>query len=154
MSSAKRNFRQSIAQHQSTMQGGYTSRSVISIRNAQRRVTCELEKFSAKSVSGQILAASAMNAFNSFDAPGTVVPHEFSDFTLGSKGLEVTLPPMSVVVIELAGTVELSPGIKLKNPKAGINYSYYEGRWDRLPSFDSLSPKRSDMIEQINHSIE
>ncbi len=56
---------------------------------------------------------------------------------------------MSVVVIELEGTVELSPGIDLKNPKPGVNYDYYEGRWDRLPALDSLSPKRSGVIEQL-----
>ena len=90
-----------------------------------------------------------MNAHNTFDAPTAVVPLEFSDFTLDKKGLEVTLPPMSVVVIELEGTVELSPGIDLKNPKPGVMYNYYEGRWDRLPNFDSLSPKRSSVIEKF-----
>lgn len=115
----------------------------------QRRVACELKKFSATKGSGQILAAAAMNARNTFDEPATVAPREFSDFTLDTKGLGVVLPPMSVVVIEVEGTVELSPGIDLKIPKPGVTYDYYEGRWDRLPSLDSLSPKRTGVIEQF-----
>src|SRR5208283_2464600 len=115
----------------------------------QRRVTCALEKFSAKKVSGQILTANIMNAHNTFDAPNAVVPREFSDFSLGRENLDVALPPMSVVVIELEGTVELSPAVDLKNPRTGVMYNYYEGRCDRLPAFDSLSPKRSSVIGQF-----
>jgi hypothetical protein len=116
---------------------------------SQRRVACELDKFSAKRATGQILTANIMNAHNTFDTPDAVVPQEFSDLKLGNAGLEVTLPPMSVVVLELEGTVELSPGIELKNPKPGITYDYYEGNWERLPAFDTLSPKRSSVIEQF-----
>src|SRR5208283_2492829 len=72
-----------------------------------------------------------------------------SDFSLGRENLDVALPPMSVVVIELEGTVELSPAVDLKNPRTGVMYNYYEGRWDRLPAFDSLSPKRSSVIGQF-----
>ena len=116
---------------------------------SQRRVACELDKFSAKRASGQILTANIMNAHNTFDTPDAIVPQEFSDLRLGNAGLEVTLPPMSVVVLELEGTVELSPGIELKNPKPGVTYDYYEGNWERLPAFDTLSPKRSSVIEQF-----
>jgi alpha-L-arabinofuranosidase len=116
---------------------------------SERRISCELEKFSARSASGQILTAKTMNAHNTFDTPGNVVPQDFSDFTLAGKNLKVVLPPMSVVVVELQGTVELNPGLDIKNPKAGVRYDYYEGRWDRLPAFDSLSPKRSSTIEQF-----
>ena len=116
---------------------------------SQQRVACTLEKFSPKKASAQILSAKAMNARNTFDAPDAVVPREFSEFRLANKGLEVTLPPMSVVVLEVEGTVELSPGIELKNPKPGVAYDYYEGSWERLPVFDSLSPKRSNAIEQF-----
>jgi alpha-N-arabinofuranosidase len=116
---------------------------------AQRQVTCKIEKFSAKKGSGQILTAKVMNAYNSFDTPNAVVPREFSDFTLEKEGLEVALPPMSVVVLELEGTLELSPGIEIKNPKPGVAYDYYEGSWLRLPAFDSLSPKRWSVINQF-----
>ena len=116
---------------------------------SEQRVACKLEKFSAKKVSGQILSAKVMNARNTFDAPDAIVSREFSEFRLANEGLEVTLPPMSVVVLELEGTVELSPSIELKNPKPGVAYDYYEGSWERLPVFDSLSPKRSNAIEQF-----
>ena len=42
------------------------------------RVDCKLTGVSAKSVSGRVLTASAMNAHNTFDAPQAVKPAPFS----------------------------------------------------------------------------
>ena len=114
-----------------------------------QRVSCELKQFSPKAVSGQVLTAKEMNAHNSFENPNVVVPQGFSDFALKNKSLQVTLPPMSVVVLELEGTYEAPPALEIKNPKPGIKYEYYEGKWERLPNFDSLSSKRSGVIEQF-----
>ena len=30
---------------------------------------------------------------------------------------------------------------KLRKPKEGLKYSYYEGTWDQLPDFDQLKEK-------------
>ncbi len=117
--------------------------------HAGRRVSCGLEHFAAKSASAQILTATAMNARNTFDVPSAVVPKEFSGFSLGGKNLQAFLPPMSVVVVEVQGTVELSPGLEIGNPTPGVLYNYYEGRWDRLPALESLPPIRSSVIEQL-----
>jgi alpha-N-arabinofuranosidase len=114
-----------------------------------QRIFCELKKYSAKGVSGQILTAREMNAHNTFEKPNAVVPGEFSDFTLSERGLEVTLPPMSVVVLELEGKYELPPALEIKSPKPGIKCDYYEGRWEILPAFDSLISKRSSVIERF-----
>jgi alpha-N-arabinofuranosidase len=114
-----------------------------------QRVSCELKQFSPKAVSGQVLTAKEMSAHNSFDDPNVVVPQGFSDFVLKNQSLEVTMPPMSVVVLELEGTYEAPPALEVKSPKPGVKYEYYEGRWERLPNFDSLSSKRSGVIEQF-----
>ncbi len=116
---------------------------------SHQRISCELLRFNATGGSGQILTSKEMNAHNSFDRPDIVVPGKFSDFKLSGKGLEIILPPMSVVVLELEGEYEMPPALEIKNPKPGINYTYYEGRWEKLPNFDLLSPKRSGTIEQF-----
>jgi len=116
---------------------------------SRHKVMCEFNKFTAKGVRGEVLTANAMNAHNSFDMPNVVVPRQFSDFTLSKKGVEVALPPMSVVVLEVEGKHELPPALDLRSPKPGINFEYYEGRWERLPGFDALPSKRSGIIERF-----
>jgi alpha-L-arabinofuranosidase len=113
------------------------------------RISCELKKYTATKVSGQILTANTMNAHNTFDHPDVVVPGKFSDFSLQGKNLDVTLPPMSVVVLAVEGSYELAPSLDIKNPTPGLKYQYYEGRWDKLPNFDLLSPMRSGTIGQF-----
>lgn len=55
----------------------------------------------AKSVSGRVLTAGAMNAHNTFDAPATVAPTPFNGAKLEGDTLTVTLPAKSVVVLTL-----------------------------------------------------
>ena len=57
--------------------------------------------YKVKSVSGQILTSEKINAYNSFDNPEVVVPGKFSDFKIVNDALEITMPPKSVVVLEL-----------------------------------------------------
>jgi alpha-N-arabinofuranosidase len=52
-------------------------------------------------VSGRLLTAPAMNAYNSFDAPPRVRPVAFSGATLQGDVLSVSLPAKSVVVLGL-----------------------------------------------------
>lgn len=117
--------------------------------NSQQQISCELMKFTVSGVTGQILTAKEMNAHNSFEHPDRVAIQKFSDFKLNPRGLEITLPPMSIVMLELEGTLEIAPPLELKNPKPGITYEYYEGKWEQLPAFESLSPKRSGIIDQF-----
>jgi hypothetical protein len=116
---------------------------------SRQQVSCELIRFTATAISGQVLTAEKMNAHNSFDHPDVVHPRKFSDFSLKKKEFDVTLPPMSVVVLELEGSCELPPPLEIKNPKPGLIFEYYEGRWERLPVFDSLSMIRTGTIEQF-----
>jgi alpha-L-arabinofuranosidase len=50
---------------------------------------------------GTILASAKLQDFNSFEQPDKVKPASFKNFTQGKDKLTVTLPPFSVVVLEL-----------------------------------------------------
>jgi len=117
--------------------------------DAPEKVKIGFSMFKPDGISGKILTAGKMNADNTFDEPDRVVPHDFADFKLTGDSASVELPPMSVVVLEVTGTLETSPAIELKNPKPGLDYRYYEGRWDMLPNFDLLTPKDSGTVESI-----
>ena len=118
--------------------------------HALQHVTCDLHKFQATSVTGTILTAAEMNEHNTFEKPNAVTLQPFSGATLEKNAVEVNLPAKSVVLLELTGTCDLSPAVELKNPTLGLQYKYYEGHWSHLPSFDTLTAKRTDIIEQIN----
>jgi alpha-N-arabinofuranosidase len=64
-------------------------------------VDAKLEGASAMSVSGRVLTSSQMNAHNTFDHPHAITPEPFTDARLASNGFTVTLPPKSIVVLEL-----------------------------------------------------
>ena len=65
------------------------------------KVSCELRGMTAKSVSGRVLTAPAINSLNTFDAPNAVEPQKFNGATLADGKLSVELPAKSVVVLEL-----------------------------------------------------
>ncbi|HWI87088.1 MAG TPA: alpha-L-arabinofuranosidase C-terminal domain-containing protein [Sphingomonas sp.] len=64
-------------------------------------VSARLAGVTAGGVTGRILTAPAINSLNSFDQPNVVVPQPFTGATIGPDGLSVTLPPKSVVVLDL-----------------------------------------------------
>jgi alpha-L-arabinofuranosidase len=65
-------------------------------------VSCPLIGDVFKKVSGELLTADKMNAFNSFEEPDKVKPAEFKGFNFKDGVLKVDLPSKSVVVIELS----------------------------------------------------
>lgn len=69
--------------------------------NQPNTVTVKLDGLNAASVTGRILTAGAINAHNTFDAPDTVKPVAFTGAQVSGGTLSVTLPPKSVVVLEL-----------------------------------------------------
>jgi alpha-N-arabinofuranosidase len=113
------------------------------------KISCELINYKVENISGQVLTAVQMNACNTFEQPAVVVPQKFSAFKLIAGGIEVTAPAKSVVVLELTGKHELKPALDIKNPKPGITYKYYEGQWDRIPGFESLSAKKTGVLESF-----
>ncbi len=61
----------------------------------------ELRGLAVSSVQGTVLTAGKINAHNTFEQPDLVEPSEFNQAVLKQNSLEVQLPPMSVVVLEL-----------------------------------------------------
>ena len=115
--------------------------------NSPEVVTFRLESFKGKKISGRVLTAEKMNAHNTFDNPNAVVPKEFTGYRLDNDSvMTVTMPPMSVVVLSMGGTLEPPPPLKVKNPVEGLNYEYYQGTWQELPNFALLTPDRKGTI--------
>ena len=54
-----------------------------------------------KSVSGEVLTVPAMNAANTFERPNAVRPAQFSGYRLQGSQLTLSIPPKSVVMLEL-----------------------------------------------------
>jgi alpha-N-arabinofuranosidase len=69
--------------------------------NKEITVTCPIIGDLFSKVTGEVLTATQMNAYNSFERPETVKPASFNGFKLSSGILTVTMPAKSVVVIEL-----------------------------------------------------
>jgi alpha-N-arabinofuranosidase len=65
------------------------------------KVDAKLAGFTARSVSGNILTAAALDAHNTFEAPHTLEPKAFTDAHVNGGNLKVALPPKSVVVLRL-----------------------------------------------------
>lgn len=54
-----------------------------------------------KTVTGELLTASAINAMNTFDRPNAVTPVPFKTYKLAGSQLDLNVPAKSVVVLEL-----------------------------------------------------
>jgi alpha-N-arabinofuranosidase len=65
-------------------------------------VNCPIIGESFKKISGEVLTADVMNAYNSFEEPDNVKPATFKDFKLTDGILTINMPSKSVVVLELA----------------------------------------------------
>jgi alpha-L-arabinofuranosidase len=77
----------------------------ISLTNADphraANLVCQLDGMTAQSVTGRVLTAPAINSHNTFDAPAAVQPQPLEGATVDGGKLTATLPPKSVVVLEL-----------------------------------------------------
>jgi alpha-N-arabinofuranosidase len=62
-------------------------------------LACELQGTGPSSITGRILTADTINAFNTFDDPETVRPDAFDKFDFEGNILTATLPPRSVVLL-------------------------------------------------------
>jgi alpha-N-arabinofuranosidase len=69
--------------------------------NRAARIDCDLKGASPKGITGRVLTAEDMTAHNTFAQPNTVKPAPFEQAQLASGGFTTTLPPKSVVVLEL-----------------------------------------------------
>ncbi len=78
-------------------------------KNAQK-ISCAFVKFTPARATGRVITASAMDAHNTFEKPHVVEPKGFSDVKVRGEGLEASLPPMSVVVLEVEGKMQVTEG--------------------------------------------
>jgi alpha-N-arabinofuranosidase len=66
-----------------------------------RTAAVDVRGLRASGVTGRILTAPSMNGHNTFERPDAVKPVPFGGARLADGQLAVTLPPRSVVVLEL-----------------------------------------------------
>ncbi|MDH5396925.1 MAG: alpha-N-arabinofuranosidase, partial [Cyclobacteriaceae bacterium] len=64
-------------------------------------IKIDIHGFDAQNGTAMILSSSALQDHNTFEQPEKVSPKVFKDFTLKKGVLQLTLPPFSVVVVEL-----------------------------------------------------
>jgi alpha-N-arabinofuranosidase len=69
--------------------------------NAPATVSAGLVGTKAGAISGRVLTAATIQAHNTFDEPERVKPTVFADCRVTDQGFTATLPPKSVVVLEL-----------------------------------------------------
>jgi alpha-N-arabinofuranosidase len=69
--------------------------------NKEQVVDCKITGLNVSSVTGDIITAKAMNAYNDFGKPAEVNIRPFNAANISNRGLQVVLPPKSVVMLEL-----------------------------------------------------
>jgi alpha-N-arabinofuranosidase len=69
--------------------------------NRAAQVSTKVSGASAKSVTGRVLTAPAMNTVNTFDKPDTVKPAAFTGIKVDGDMITLSLPSKSVVVLEM-----------------------------------------------------
>ena len=72
----------------------------INAQNSQI-VAINLAGNTFKNVSGRMLSSDRLQNYNSFENPNKIVPILFNNMKLSNDNLNVTIPPFSVVVLEL-----------------------------------------------------
>ena len=69
--------------------------------NHGAQVSARVAGAKVRNATGRVLTASAMNAMNTFDKPDTVKPEPFTGVKVQGDQITLSLPPKSVVVLEL-----------------------------------------------------
>ncbi|HJU52994.1 MAG TPA: alpha-N-arabinofuranosidase [Pyrinomonadaceae bacterium] len=69
--------------------------------NRPAEITTTIAGQTVKSITGEVLTAPAMNTMNTFDQPNTIKPTPFNGYKLQDSKLTLSIPPKSVVVLEL-----------------------------------------------------
>lgn len=93
---------QAVSASASKDRNGITHVSLVNIHSTkEQNITINLDNLGAKSVTGRILSSSNIQDHNTFDKPNAVIPASFNKATLNGNELKLSLPPFSVVVLEL-----------------------------------------------------
>jgi alpha-N-arabinofuranosidase len=81
---------------------GLTHISLVNIdANKAQSVSININGADYKTVSGRILTSDKLQNYNSFEEPNKIVPTLFNGAQLNGSKLNLTIPPFSVVVLEL-----------------------------------------------------
>jgi alpha-N-arabinofuranosidase len=81
---------------------GATHISLVNVDAKQSQaVSININGANYKTVSGRILTSDKLQNYNSFENPAKVVPAAFTRAQLTGSKLSLTIPPFSVVVLEL-----------------------------------------------------
>jgi alpha-N-arabinofuranosidase len=109
--------------------------------NKEEKVSCNINGFDAKTITGTIITSGELNAHNTFEQPENIGIRVFKAFKLKGKSVEVTLPAASVITLELTGEFLAKTGnnIAKKDLKQGLSCNTYEGSWTRIPDFANIA---------------
>ncbi len=114
------------------------------------KLSCDIKGYNARSITGKIVTANKLNTYNSFDEPNQITDKVFSDFKLKENQVNISIPPHSVIMLELEGilNIESQPTV-LKNPVKGIQYKLYNGDWNSIPDYKNLRPTKTGLVNNI-----
>jgi alpha-N-arabinofuranosidase len=115
--------------------------------NKEEKLSCNINGFIAKTITGTIITSGELNAHNTFDQPENIGIQVFNAFKLKTNSVEVILPAASVITLELTGEfiAKAANKIEKKNLKQGIQCNRFVGAWARIPDFSILTPVASDI---------
>jgi len=86
----------------STKEAGVVHVTICNLNpNQNQSLVCRLADSKVKSVSGRVLTAETMDAHNTFEAPESIEPTEFTAYSLNAGVLTADLPSKSVVLLTL-----------------------------------------------------
>lgn len=93
---------QAVSASASRDKAGKVHISLVNIDpNKQQAVSISLRGMTANSVTGRILASAKVQDHNTFENPNLIQPAEYKGATIKNGVLNATLPPASVLVLEL-----------------------------------------------------
>ncbi len=69
---------------------------------SETTIEVDVRGANVQSIAGRILRAETLQAHNTFDAPNAVTPQPFDGAKLNGDKLTITMPPASIVTLELA----------------------------------------------------
>ena len=76
--------------------------SIVNLHSTEKTHTLiDMKNEKKKVVSAKLLTSKLYNDYNTFENPSKVVPLSYEEYKVTKKGVEVQLPPLSVVVLEM-----------------------------------------------------
>jgi alpha-L-arabinofuranosidase len=92
----------SLSASASRDKGGRLHLSIVNLDpNRAAEITAKVTGSTASPIAGEVLTASTMNAMNTFDNPNAIRPAPFSGYRIQEGQVNLSIPPKSVVVLEL-----------------------------------------------------